>query len=227
MPKIKVYKHDGKAVPVDRAKVSTGYECPWTKKLYLTKKSYLLHLKSIREEHIRRINRSKRINAAIADLNSQPNFESIIKWIETNGWFFLANAKQNYSLGDRWPEPEDFWIKIRYLKVNQYDSVSNSHSCPRDGIRNWGRDSDLPSGYPGWSGVIDFEISESLPAFGSDLFKHTGIHLGTGGGRGKRAYSYEVRFYDSDWREFDKQRVLAILSEKKNNATFIYGSRMK
>lgn len=228
MPKIKVYKHDGKVVPVDRAKVSTGYECPWTKKVYLTKKSYLHHLKSVREEHIRKINRSKRLNDAIAELNNQPNFESIIKWIETNSWFFLANAKRHYAWygnnGSRWPDPEDFWIKIRCLDLRWSDRVSNSHSHPRNGVSNWGRHADLPDGYPGWEGWVEYELSEDLPSFGSEVFKDTGIHTGSGGARGRSRYGYEARFYSSDWPGLDKQKVLAILSEKEN-VPFKYGQR--
>lgn len=225
MPKIKVYKHDGKAVPVDRAKIAKAYECPFTGKIYLTKKSYLLHLKSYREEKIRRINRGKRLNDAIVDLNSQPNFNKIIKWIETNYWFFLANAKRNFhSTYDRWPEPEDFWIKITYLDLRWSNSVSNSHCCPRNGVTNWARRTDIPRGYPGWTGQFEFELSHDLPCFPSDIFRDTGIHTGCGGGRGKNSYGYEIHFYDSDWPGLDKQKVFAILSEKKQEP-FLYGKR--
>lgn len=226
MPKIKVYKHDGEAVPVDRAKVATAYECPFTGKIYLTKKSYLLHLKSYREEQIRKINRGKRINDAIVDLNSQPNFNKIIKWIETNSWFFLANAKRHafHYEYNRWPNPEDFWIKIVCLDLQWSQCVSNSHSCPRNGVQNWSRHTDIPRGYPGWSGWFEFQTSHDLPGFTSDLFKQTGIHLGCGGGREKNRYGCEVRFYDSDWLALDKQSVFAILSEKKQEP-FLYGKR--
>ena len=229
MPAIKVYKHDGKAVPVDRAKVAKAYECPFTGKIYLSKKAYLLHLKKVREEQIRKINRTKRINAAIVDLNSQPNFDKIIKWIETNSWFFLANAKRHrdgWYDEDRWPAPEDFWIKITCLDVCWSHCVSNSHSAPRDGIQNWGRDTDIPRGYPGWSGWFEFEMSHNLPCFSSDIFRDTGIHTGSGGARGKNGYGYEIRFYDSDWPGLDKQKVLAILSEK-DQSNFNYGKRRR
>lgn len=43
MPAIKVYKSGQKGVliPVSEAKVAAGYQCPWTGKLYATKKSYV------------------------------------------------------------------------------------------------------------------------------------------------------------------------------------------
>lgn len=227
MPKIKVYKHDGKAIPVDRAKESNAFECPFTGKIYISKRSYLHHLKNYRDEQIRKRIRGRRLTQAISDFNNLTNWKDVVKWIETNSWVFLANAKLNRGSRDydRWPTFEDFFIKIHYLGIKHYN-ISNTHHCPRDGITNWYSKPTLPRSYPGYGGTIQFELSHSLPCTSSDLFKGTGIHIGTGGAWHKSRYRYSVCFFDSDWPGFDKERVLAILSEKELEA-FTYGEDKK
>jgi hypothetical protein len=120
-------------------------------------------------------------------------------------------------------------------EVRWGESVSNSHQCPLSGVTNWGnRDSNAPTGYPGWSGRVWIRYDKEPDTFGSDLFRNTLTYTGTGGygsydgpwtylstihyrknGHSKRIekrpsiYSWDYRFYEDDWplvAEFVEQR---------------------
>lgn len=107
------------------------------------------------------------------------------------------------------------------------DLVSNSHSSPEGFSQNWRAEEHLPRGYPGWSGRIWVRYAkEEGYTFGSDPFRRTLVHTGTGGYGGyngpwesvmanryqryghKRgadlfpdimAYSWDCRVFDADW----------------------------
>lgn len=116
-------------------------------------------------------------------------------------------------------------LKITH-SLRWHHEVSNSHSCPHDGITNWGGrnkmedGSEAPQGYPGWTGHIEWlvEWPKELDGIylGSDLFSkgtfHTGrqrAHTGTGGGGGGhfskefntwvQRPGYDFKIYASDW----------------------------
>jgi hypothetical protein len=118
----------------------------------------------------------------------------------------------------------------KLLKINLglrwHDDVSNSHSCPHDGVTNWGGrnkmpdGSDAPVGYPGWQGSIDW-IVEWPKEFdgvylGSDLFSRGTFCTGrqranTGSGSGAGTHfnkefntwcqrpQYGFSLFASDW----------------------------
>lgn len=65
---------------------------------------------------------------------------------------------------------------IRYL-----DSVSNSHSAPLSGVTNWENDRNQPTGYEGFEGRVWCCLSDDPDGFGSDAFRGTMTHTGTGG----------------------------------------------
>lgn len=217
MPKIKAYKGNGVIIPVDNAKVATAFRCPWTDKIFGTKQAYVKHLRVLREDRIHRAIRARIQNKIFEELINQDSFEKIIEWIETHPEFFFDRVVQDGRVGwrDRREHLRDkFWIKITFLDVHWSESVSNSHSSPRDGISNWGRDSNKPTGYPGWVGRIEFQLSHDL-GFGSDIFRGIGIHTGTGGGTNQNRYGYAVRFFASDWPGLEKHRVFEILKNEK------------
>lgn len=225
MPRIRAYKQADKLIPVADAKVVTAFQCPWTKKLYNRKKDYIKHLKELRQERIHRNIVNNRLGKALADLQSQPNFESIIEWIERNSWFWLAKAKRNrtdWRDNEGWPAPEEFWIKITFLELMHIPIASNTHSAPRGQRTNWGGDISLPRGYPGWVGRIEYQMSHDLPIFSSDLFRSTGICTGGGGGSSENRYGYSVTFWDDDWPRLSEGVVLNILAEKPHHK-YVYG----
>lgn len=228
MPKIKAYKGGrGHIIPLDEAKVSTAYRCPWTNAVFATKKAYVSHLKELRQDHIHAKIRRDIFGKRKEDLWNQPTFKDIVDWVERNPDFFFDNAggMRGRARQDRIAAyREKFWIRITYLDLTWSQNVSNTHDCPRDGVTNWGgrekfKDgTDRPRGYPGWHGRIEYQMSHDL-GFGSDAMRGTGINTGTGGGISDNRYGYDVRFFESDWPKIAEaarnDRVLSVLSEER------------
>ena len=116
-------------------------------------------------------------------------------------------------------------LKITH-SLSWHNEVSNSHSCPRGGVQNWGGREKMPDGtpaprgYPGWTGHIEWLVEwpkefDSI-YLGSDLFSKgsfsTGrqrAYTGSGGGAGGhfnpefntwcQRPRYDFRIYASDW----------------------------
>lgn len=220
MPKIKAYKGNGVIIPVEDAKVSNAFRCPWTGKIFGTKQAYVKHLRVLREDRIHRAIRARIQNKIFEEFINQDTFEKVIEWIENHPEFFFDRVVQRGRDGwrDRREHFRDkFWIKITYLDVHWSESVSNSHSCPRGGVKCWSSHEakdGRPSGYPGWQGRIEFQLSHDL-GFGSDVFRGVGIHTGTGGGISENRYGYDVKFFASDWPGLEKHRVFEILKNEK------------
>lgn len=208
MPSIQVYKHKGIMIPVDQAKQAKAYICPWTKELYATKRSYVAHLKTLREQRMHKRARHLLHQRKLQQMWNQPDFDSVIDWIHLNPEVFWLNAKRNGWNSDaaKWDKIRDeFTIKITHLSLTYSNSVSNSHSCPHTGVTNWGGDKKLqdgtpaPRGYPGFVGNIELTISPEPLSFASDVLKNTRIHTGSGGGGGGGRYRYSVSFFLDDW----------------------------
>lgn len=220
MPKIKAYKGNGVIIPVDAAKISTAYQCPWTNRIFSTKNAYVKHLRVIRTDRIHRAIRARIRDKIFDELINQDSFQKIIEWIETHPDFIFDTM---FPYGrDRWNKDisqirNQFWVKVTHIDVDWSDRVSNSHSCPRGGVTNWGGNGTLkdgslaPRGYPGWGGRIEFHTSHDLGFGVSDCFKRLGIHTGTGGGSGGNRYGHDVKFFASDWPGLEKIRTFEIL----------------
>jgi hypothetical protein len=93
-------------------------------------------------------------------------------------------------------------VQFIQFRLHFSEGVSNTHSCPVDGVTNWGgQNKGAPRGYPGWSGQINW-IVEWPQKLGSEypggyMFEGSRIHTGTGGGG-----HYVVRPYDTDCQVF-------------------------
>lgn len=225
MPKIKAYKGDGKIIPEDVAKLSTAYRCPWTDKVYGDKRGYLKHLKELRESRMHARARALRRQRIFEELIMQPDLARIIQWIELHPEFFFDNI---ISAGrDRWGDRrakfrDDFSIKILYFDLRWDNKISNSHSCPRSGVTNWGRyTDDRPSGYPGWQGDIAYQLSHDIGSFG--IFDKVGIHTGTGGGRGNLKCAYDVKLFADDW---PGMKMMRAMTDNMEYNRMTYGQRI-
>lgn len=216
MPRISVYKGNGAIIPVDVAKKSTGFQCPWTGKIFGAKKAYVNHLRTIRQDRIYRQIRNRRHQAILDEFNNQPSFDAIRRWVELHPEFFFdIGLRHGFSsrAANAEKHRKDFWIKITHLDVAYSTSVSNSHSCPRGGVTCWSSHEakdGRPRGYPGWSGRIELEMSHDL-GWGGDVLKGTGIHTGSGGSTNGRNYGYDVKFFESDWPGLSKARTWAAI----------------
>lgn len=91
------------------------------------------------------------------------------------------------------------------------NSVSNTHSCPKDGIKNWHCHRDRPNGYPGWEGRLWLNFKEQYEGFSSDTVQGSLTYVGTGGAGNYNGtcqvghmFSWDYRFYDSDFPKLEE-----------------------
>ena len=233
--------------------IITAYKSDADGKIFEDKSKYQAHLRTLARH--RNAQRKLQIAEAAKDAAWAELYEreqSIDDWMQMvidNQHLFWAeaaagdpydwqNVGKKISRGKNamvMPVPK--LLKIKH-SLQWSDSVSNSHSCPRDGMTNWGgreklKDgSDAPRGYPGWQGHIEWLVEwpkefDSI-YLGSDLFSkgtfHTGrqrAHTGTGGGGGGhfdkefntwcQRPQYDFRIYASDWPGLTRYREKRVM----------------
>lgn len=223
MGKIKAYKCDGVLVPVKDVKIVNAYQCPWTKRIFSTKASYVNYLAKLRADRTFKRIRNRRQNALFEEFIMQPDLESIVKWIELHPEFFFDRmiAHGRAGWGNRRAKfRDDFWIKIHSIELTYSHLLSNSHSCPRGGVTcwsSWESKDGRPRGYPGWGGYIKFQLSHDIS--GSDVFNtRIGINTGTGGGSGGNIYEYDLKMFADDWPGMKMMRFMN--NEKYHNMKY-------
>jgi hypothetical protein len=195
-----------------------AYRCKFTGKLFDSREKYYTHLVKIRQKnhilyYMNRLDREAA--AAFNKIRSTASTVSEIEEMIKDHWMlfvyqgFRRNAsfmrKNAYLFFKNPPVLKSINFDLRYS-----ENVSNSHSCPFDGITNWVREKGLPTGYPGWVGSLRYRIESDHDnqISGSDFFGGmTGINTGTGGGS-YNEYRYEVRLYASDWPSFAVRHFL-------------------
>ena len=126
---------------------------------------------------------------------------------------------------------------------------SNSHECPMDGVTNWSQgDKSLPTSYPGWGGRVWIRYdsyTKDRGHFGSNPFSQTLTYPGTGGFgayggpwqtisnhkyqswlKDKNVktpevliYSWDYKFFDSDWPELYYYELFNILNDNNRLRT--------
>lgn len=233
--------------------IITAYKSDADGKIFEDKKKYQNHLRTLARHRLaqKRLQIAESAkDAAWAELYERE--QSIDDWMQMvidNQHLFWAEA----ALGD----PYD-WERVgkklgrgknagnlpmpRVLKITHdlrwSDSVSNSHSCPVNGVQNWGgRVPGAPHGYPGWCGQIEWLVEwprefDSV-YLGSDLFSrgtfqsgrqraHTGTGSGAGGHMNREFNTwcqrpqYDFRIYAADWpgmaRYYEKRKMWNTIS---------------
>lgn len=107
----------------------------------------------------------------------------------------------------------------------KFGDVPNTHHSPVGFPLNWGRERDKPLHYPGWRGRVWIRYDTHLRprSFGSDPFRETLTHTGTGGYGSYDGpwneilnssvpkiytYSWDYLFFQSDWPELERQEQL-------------------
>lgn len=100
-------------------------------------------------------------------------------------------------------EPTSELADVQF-KVRFDIHASNSHSCPIDGVTNWGNSrgsNNLPTGYPALTGGIKFiykKNNHKRDIFGG--YGIRGISTGTGSGGSAKSYSnYDVQLWLDDF----------------------------
>lgn len=236
MPKIKVYKGNGLMIPIELAKTANAYQCPWTDKIYSTKRDYLKHLKNLRETRMHHRARTIIKNKIKQDLWNQDSFDDIINWVSIHPEFMF-----DLFLNQAWTHDKtrlekyrsSFLVDITYLDVVWSENCSNTHRKPHNGVTNWGGKeklpdgTDAPRGYAGWIGNIEFKVNCPMSE-GSNVFSHLRMNTGSGGGGGDNRYRYSVTFFADDWPELHKQHKHQmaediLLDNKIKRYTYNYG----
>jgi hypothetical protein len=232
------------------------WKCSTTGKLFEDKKKYVKHLKKIARIRIEdrkftRVERQAELwwrnfqdqEFEVTDLprlviENQQYFWQDAKKSEPWSWSELGKIKKKVEC----PVPEI--LEFTMFSVNWNDDVSNSHHCPRNGVKNFCGGTKLPDGspapqgYPGWQGRAEWivrwprEWDGWYP--GSDLFKgrRSGIHSGTGGGGYMKfdqrhrchvqSFGYDIKIFASDWpgmaRVHERKLIWKILTDRRQTA---------
>jgi hypothetical protein len=213
----------------------TAWKCPHTGELFENERLYQNHLARLGRERRREKQRQETQLLEASwwrDFqNREMDVSDLPDAILANQDRFWAAAKKEIHWNIRrrpsnMPQP----VLHRFTKFQLHwsNAVSNSHSCPRSGVTNWGgQNSNAPRSYPGWLGQVAWEIvwPKEWDGWypGSDLFRstHCGIHITSGGGggwhKGRQSFEYGVEIFADDWpglaRYREKKQMWQVLSE--------------
>ena len=212
-------------------------------KLFEDKALYRKHLRKLAgvRAQDRRLKKMADEREAFFDRMGQTvkSIEELEQFVQDNWQFFFNNglAENTWRMTRPGAEPKHQLVKIEFRNIRWSDSVSNTHSCPRNGVQNWAQSANrrkglnLPEGYPGWLGQIYFSVDAGVTnhkvplrrdGWSSDYFRHTPIN--TGSGNGGSECSYEVRLYAADFPAMalahERAQVWNTLSEGKARVEF-------
>jgi hypothetical protein len=202
------------------------YKCRFTGQIFEkdSKSDYITHLKNLRE----RFKDKRKDHRIKQEFNSwfSKEKEKILSPDDIPQWI-LANQKhlmKVYNLigTPRYVHKDKFYPKtdeITELKFSlAFDSkLSNTHSCPKGGVTNWGGDPKLPRGYPGYGGRLYAKLKRDKKHMCQyplgDFFTFFGISTGTGGG-GNSDTSYDIEIFLADWPRLGEELIAKKLKGK-------------
>lgn len=222
--------------------IITAYKSEADGKIFEDKKKYQNHLRKLAK--VRRERKRIEVAEAGRDALWAPLYEreqSLQEWcemvIEHQDLFWAEAAKHDPNDWERVGKtykkvamPVPRLLEFTKFRMDWDDSVSNSHSCPHNGMTNWGgynTDKGAPRGYPGWQGHIEWIVAWPKEwdgwYLGSDLFGgfgnrqcRTRAHTGSGGGGGMsfnkkhncwvQSFSYSFDLFAADWPGLARHR---------------------
>lgn len=162
---------------------------------------------SLRIANQKRSERSKRFKALVSEAKAIVSVCDLEVWFRDN----LPEIYETFPHHDmRSGQMAAAHLDVRRFsfRVTWSDLVSNSHCSPRGKPKNFSRDESKPFGYPGWTGVLECDVSDGGRWFISSILQKFDIHTGTGGQR----YGYSVRWFADDWP------MLAVYERLKRSA---------
>lgn len=185
-----------------------AYQCPQTSKLFSIdqKTQYQKHLRKVATERYNTRKAEQLVREQDAYLDASlwqcGTFTDIEDWFMNNGLWLARNAIIHNSWSDKRQYYRRKVIPLQFksfqLKLHYSSNIHNTHSAPKGKPRNWNRDPNLPSGYAGWSGRLEYKLEKEHLDGGSTMFKTTGVYTGIGGGGGY-GYGYDVILWEDDW----------------------------
>lgn len=214
-------------------------KCPFTGKIFDESRinEYILHLLDTREAM-----RKKREQGRLNDRFFGWLYEEKLKLTHPDQvphWFLenqqtimdaltagcrpvdtLFRYRDVFKSGDKFTEV--VWVRDPQFQ----DLLSNTHSCPDNGVQNFMRNPKKPTGYPGWQTWIKGKLKRDKKNNGSypfpDGLNLVGIKTGSGGG-GNENWGYDAKLFLADWPGFqveydrivEQRRLDAIEAAKK------------
>lgn len=190
------------------------WQCPHTKKLFEDQQEYKNHLTKLARER-RKVKHNNLIRSTFFEWLAEErlkvdSIDDLSQWLLDNQRIIMDAA--NLIPCGNWADDRfydsDLFTSINFSNLRWGPSISNSHSCPKGGVTNWGgRDTfadgtPKPNGYPGWQGRVGGSLKRlkkhmsNYPASG--FFKLVGIHTGTGGG-GNESFGWDVKIFADEW----------------------------
>ena len=163
-------------------------------------------------------------NEVLPNIKTFEELASIISnnWSSLN-WTAVVSSKWHYNqLKKAFQKKKPYFpelISVEFNNVWYSDSIPNTHSCPKNGVTNWGRyetfsdGTPKPTGYPGAKGRMLITVDTSKAdwvCYASDLFKKLGMNIGSGGSN-RTSADYEVRLFAEDfpelWKTYKKEQL--------------------
>lgn len=189
----------------------TVNKCPDTGELFEDDKKYKLHRAKVLREK-KSVAREKAIKNTFFDwlANEKKSIitvDMIVPWFMKNQRTIMDAA----NAGLRWPNgscgfhskfrDDDVYVNVAMTSVRYSKSVSNTHTCPVGGVRNFMCRDDLPQGYEGWYCRISGTLARTGKMYEypySGGLQLVGINTGTGGG-GNENWGYDAKIFLADW----------------------------
>lgn len=186
--------YDGVVQKVFNMKIQVR-KCGFTGELFEQSQDYLLHLKHLRN-HQKKCRVRKRIvhgwKSELSHLqHTCTSLEELTAWLNQNFHKVLIFAEH---LGHDCRQRKDVKLSFQFHGMQFSRTVSNSHSHPRNGVRNWEGSPNKPRGYPGWQGQIHIQGWQKFQGFVTNYLELMDIYAGSGG-----SGEFSVRIYASDW----------------------------
>jgi hypothetical protein len=187
-------------------------KCRFTGQLFEDDAKYKKHLAKIRRE-MKRERQYEKVRTDFfdwlaAEKQKIVSLDMIAPWFLENQRYLMdasnAGVRPKHS---NWFEPDKFYDDDVYTKFtldgNFEQSLSNTHSCPDDGVTNWGgMDKNAPRGYIGWRCRTGGTLQRNAKHMAEYPYKMSldlvGIKTGTGGG-GNENWSYDASIFLADW----------------------------
>lgn len=157
------------------------------------------------------------------DLLSVSSFEEMIHSINSKSKILehlMHRSMMNYRYVDR-PSIPDFDFKITYIDVSYSNLIPNFNHRPANGTTNYYYSDKNPTGYPGYTGVIEATASLYYP---SSLLSLIHINCGTGGQLKNNKAGYRCYIFLDDWVGLKTAIAEKIITgNDKVSDKFVYG----
>jgi hypothetical protein len=220
MPIIQAYRGNNSIIPVVDATVVDAYQSRWDSRVFATREEYSDYILARRAEVHQRVVHERSAAKMAAMRTSTKSFDDLIEWVADNQEYI--GIKLQHLTRNKKYVPKEFEIEITYVRMDRALSVSNSHSAPIGGERNWHREPGRPLGYPAWHGSIEFTLSGHYGMSGGEIGSILGFYTGSGGSGNGTHYGYECIFWEADWPGLSQYSFLNKLSDNDPDM-FIYG----